>query len=102
MSGSNSSKGHGSRSPTNLWLRLKSVALKRQGLIAITPRHMKYELIGKNSKNNFVVSIWYARFLLRMDPEFLLRKTSARLNMKIDLTTLHIHPGLVCNVLADD
>ena len=37
---------------------------------------------------------WYTVFLLKFDLEFLVRKTAARLNFNIDLTTLHIHPGL--------
>ena len=43
---------------------------------------------------SFVVLLqgWYAKFLLKIDLEFLLGKTTARLNLKIDLTTLHTHP----------
>ena len=61
MSGSNSAKRQGSRSPKKLWSRVKSVVLKRQGLIAITPRHMKYELIGKL----FTLIQLFIRFLIR-------------------------------------
>ena len=39
---------------------------------------------------------WYAEFLLKIDLQFLPRKTSARLNSKFDLKTLHTHPGPLC------
>ena len=36
---------------------------------------------------------WYVKFMLKIDLEFLLRKTMVRLNLKIDLGSLHISPG---------
>jgi hypothetical protein len=38
---------------------------------------------------------WYAEFLLEIDLEILLRKTGARLNFKIAIVSLHIHPVLL-------
>ena len=37
---------------------------------------------------------WYAEFLLKIKLGFLLKKTTARLNFKIDLGTLNTHPGV--------
>jgi hypothetical protein len=36
---------------------------------------------------------WYAEFFLEINLKILLRKTGARLNFKIALISLHIHPG---------
>ena len=41
---------------------------------------------------NFEKLGWYVWFLLKFELEFLLRKTTERLNFKIDLGNLHIHP----------
>ncbi len=48
---------------------------------------------------------WYAEFMLEIDLKFLLRKTGARLNFKIALTSLDIDPGAsftkltyICNI----
>ena len=35
--------------------------------------------------------------LLEIDLEFLLGKTTARLNLKFDLITLHTHPDHLCS-----
>jgi hypothetical protein len=35
---------------------------------------------------------WYAEFLLEIDLKILLRKTGARLNLKLRLISLHIDP----------
>jgi hypothetical protein len=43
---------------------------------------------------------WYAEFLLEIDLKILLRKTGARLNLKISLISLHIDPRLVCLVIT--
>ena len=40
---------------------------------------------------NFSYYGWYAEFLLKIELWFLLGKTTARLNLKIDLITLHTH-----------
>ena len=37
---------------------------------------------------------WYAEFLLKIILQFLLEKTSARVNLKIRLNSLHIGPGV--------
>jgi hypothetical protein len=42
---------------------------------------------------------WYAEFLLEIDLKILPRKTGGRLNFKIALISLHIHPGLETFVL---
>jgi hypothetical protein len=36
---------------------------------------------------------WYAGFLLEIDLKILIRKTGARLNLKIKLISLHFDPG---------
>jgi hypothetical protein len=44
--------------------------------------------------------VWYAEFLLEIDLKILLRKTGARLNFKIALTSLHIDPGASFTLLT--
>ena len=43
---------------------------------------------------------WYVKFFLKIELEFLLRKTTSRLNFKIDLESPHAYPELEYLVLA--
>jgi hypothetical protein len=43
---------------------------------------------------------WYAEFLLEIDLKILLRKTEARLNLRIAPISFHFDPRLVCFILA--
>jgi hypothetical protein len=50
--------------------------------------------ILKNQNRRVLLNgAWYAEFLLEIDLNILLRKTGARLNFKMALISLHIHPG---------
>ncbi len=55
----------------------------------------------KGDQSIFRIQGWYAEFMLEIDLEVLLRKTGARLNLKIDLIFLHINPE-IHSVVQDD